>query len=85
MDSNRVEGTLREAAGRVQDAAGGLLGDGDTQLRGKLRQAAGQAQNTFGQVSDGARSLTSEQPIAALAIAAGVGFLLGALLLGRRS
>jgi uncharacterized protein YjbJ (UPF0337 family) len=52
MSNDRIEGAVKEGFGRVQDAAGGLTGNGDTQLRGKLNQAAGSAQNAYGQLKD---------------------------------
>jgi uncharacterized protein YjbJ (UPF0337 family) len=86
MDENRVEGTARNIGGKLQDAASGLLGDTGTQARGKFNQAAGKLQDQYGNVIDSANQgagqmadIVRDQPIAAVLIAAGVGFLLGAL------
>ena len=80
MDENRIEGTAKDLGGKVQDAVGGLTGDGSVQARGKANQAAGQAQDVYGQVVDEVTSFARDQPVAALLSAAGVGLVLGYLL-----
>jgi uncharacterized protein YjbJ (UPF0337 family) len=74
------KGMLQNASGKVQDAVGGLTGDSAMQLKGKARAAAGQIQQTYGDTLDSVRDMTASTPIAALAIAVGAGFVLGALL-----
>jgi uncharacterized protein YjbJ (UPF0337 family) len=83
MDENKVEGAFRQATGRVQDAVGGLAGDATTQARGKVNEIAGSAQRNMGEVIDTVRNATVEQPLIALAVAGGVGYLLGLIM--RRS
>ena len=109
MSEDRIEGALRNGVGHIQDAAGGLVGDTETQLRGKFNQVAGSAQNTlgkakdraqdvYGDVTDRARHLAAEgrhraqhgyddfedmlrgSPVPAVAIAMGIGFVVGLLL-----
>ena len=82
VDENRVEGAFQNATGKIQDAAGGLLGDTDMQASGKINQASGQAQAYYGEALDTIRDVTADRPIVALAAAAGAGLLIG-LLLGR--
>ncbi len=60
MTDDRIEGALRKGVGHVQDAVGGLTGDGETQVRGKLNQAGGAAQNVFGKVKDQAGDVYAE-------------------------
>ena len=48
MNTNQLDGTLKDAAGKVQDAVGGLTGDLDLQAEGKARQLAGKAQAKYG-------------------------------------
>jgi uncharacterized protein YjbJ (UPF0337 family) len=86
MDENRVEGTVREFAGKAQSAAGDILGDSKHSAEGRVREAAGQAQKAYGAASDQIRNLTdevgdriNEAPILAVLGALGVGFLLGKL------
>lgn len=82
VDENRVEGTVKSATGKLQDAAGGVLGDNEMQGEGKFNQAAGDAQAYYGEALDTLRDVTADRPIVALAAAAGAGLVLG-LLLGR--
>ena len=90
MDENRFEGTAQSAAGRVQDAAGGLTGDTRTQAEGKARQMYGRGQDYYGDAMDTARNYASEagrtieeRPLTALLVTGGVCFLLG-ILMARR-
>ncbi len=83
MDENRFEGGVKDIAGKVEDAVGGLAGDTETEARGKARHAEGQIQQTYGQVADNVRDFASENPVGSLLAAAGVGLVLG-LIIGRR-
>ena len=91
VDENEVKGTVTEGAGRLKDAAGGLTGDSGLQAEGKFDQAQGAVQKEYGDFLDQAReqleeatALVREQPFAAIGIAAGIGFLLGFLLIPSR-
>ncbi|MBV9539094.1 MAG: CsbD family protein [Acidisphaera sp.] len=75
MDQNRVTGTAKDMYGRAQETVGDIVGDARTQGRGQLNQARGQAEDALGQVKDYAR----EQPLTAILIGVGVGYLLGRL------
>jgi uncharacterized protein YjbJ (UPF0337 family) len=86
MDENRVEGTVREFAGKAQSAAGDVLGDAKTSAEGRAKQAAGQAQQAYGQAADQLRGLTEEltdriheTPLLAVLGAVGLGYLIGRL------
>jgi uncharacterized protein YjbJ (UPF0337 family) len=83
MDEQQVNGGFNQAAGRVQDAAGALAGDMKLQAAGKLRALKGQAQSIYGDVFDSIEHAASENPLAALGAALGVGLVLG-LLIRRR-
>jgi uncharacterized protein YjbJ (UPF0337 family) len=80
MNTNQLDGTLKDAAGKVQDAVGGLTGDPGLQAEGKIRQLSGQAQAKYGDSVEQLADATRNNPLGALLIAAGVGFLLGKLL-----
>ena len=84
MDEHRIRGGVKEAAGRVQNAAGGLLGDTRTQINGKFREVAGQAESAYGEALDSIESIILERPLPTLGVALGVGFLVGLLLSARR-
>jgi uncharacterized protein YjbJ (UPF0337 family) len=75
MDENRVTGAAREGLGKAQEAAGVLTGNDDYRARGMYNQGAGTAENVVGQLCDNVR----EQPLTSLAIAAGIGYILGRL------
>jgi uncharacterized protein YjbJ (UPF0337 family) len=83
VDSNKVEGVVEDAVGKVQDGMGGLLGDTASQAKGKARQFAGQAQGYYGDTLETVRDVTADQPIVALLAALGLGFLVGAILARR--
>ena len=79
MDTNQLDGTLKDAAGKVQDAVGGLNGDLELQAEGKARQLAGKAQAKYGDSVEQIAQTARNNPLGALVIALGVGFLLGRL------
>jgi len=79
VDSNRIEGTAKDAIGKVQDGMGGLLGDGAMQAKGKAQQAVGQAQDYYGDRLDTARDFVADQPLLAILGASLVGFILGTI------
>jgi uncharacterized protein YjbJ (UPF0337 family) len=56
MDENRVEGTVRNIGGKVQEGVGRVTGDAKTQAQGAMNQAAGAAQDLYGQAKDTASS-----------------------------
>lgn len=90
MDEDRLEGTVRNIGGRVQEGFGQATGDAGTQAKGKLNQAAGSAQDVYGQAKDAARDTVTSadqwlrrtietQPYTAAIAALGIGWLLGRL------
>jgi uncharacterized protein YjbJ (UPF0337 family) len=62
MDSDRIEGTARNIGGKVEKAAGDLIGDTKTKTDGIVDQVTGTAQNAYGSVKDTARQLADEAP-----------------------
>ena len=73
--SESVEGAAREMGGRMQQTIGDAIGDTKTAAAGLYNQAAGQAQQQAAKLGD----VIKEQPIAAVVIALGIGYLLGRL------
>ena len=55
MDMDRIVGSAKDAAGKVEGAFGEATGDAQTQAAGRVREAAGSVQNLFGQAKDAAR------------------------------
>ena len=45
MSEDRIEGGLKKAGGKLEDAFGGLTGDPGRQAKGKVDQASGTAQD----------------------------------------
>jgi ElaB/YqjD/DUF883 family membrane-anchored ribosome-binding protein len=87
IDENRLEGAANTTVGKVQDAIGALKGDLKLQAEGKLRQVRGAAQQAYGKVSGQAEITRSQadefirtKPYEAVAVAAGVGLLIGLLI-----
>lgn len=92
VDENEVKGTVTDGVGKLKDAAGGLTGDSSLQAEGKVDQLQGKVQKEYGDLLDQAQDvfedatkMVRDQPVAALGIAAGVGFLLGWLLMPSKS
>ena len=86
MTIDRVAGAFEDAAGKMQDAVGGLTGDAATQVKGKLHQASGKAKVLYDGAADQAQNVfsgmirrTQDNPVAALLIAAGIGYVLSRL------
>src|SRR6516225_160469 len=55
MDTDRIAGSAKDFAGKVESAAGDIAGDAKTQASGRAREAAGTVQNLYGQAKDAAR------------------------------
>lgn len=86
MNEDRVEGKVKEFAGKAQSTAGNLMGDSKTQADGTLREAAGQAQEYYGAAADQIRGLSEEltdrihdTSLLAVLGAVGLGYLIGRL------
>jgi uncharacterized protein YjbJ (UPF0337 family) len=76
---DQAKGIAQDVVGKAQDAFGGAAGDVVTQMAGKVRQGLGKVQRSYGDAVDGFREAAIENPLATLAVVAGVGFLLGVM------
>ncbi len=56
MDKDRVEGKVKDVAGRVERQVGEWTGDSEKEAHGAAKQAEGKLQNTWGKVKDAAKS-----------------------------
>jgi uncharacterized protein YjbJ (UPF0337 family) len=54
MDKDRIVGSAKDFAGKVEGAVGDVTGDANTQASGRAREAAGTVQNLYGQAKDAA-------------------------------
>ena len=55
MDNDRIAGSAKDAAGKVEGAFGEATGNTQTEAAGRAQEAAGSVQNLFGQAKDAAR------------------------------
>ena len=55
MDKDRIAGSAKDVAGKVEGTIGDMAGDAKTQASGRAREAAGAVQNLYGQAKDAAR------------------------------
>ena len=55
MDKDRIAGSAKDVAGKVEGAVGDMTGNAQTQAAGRAREAAGSVQNLYGQAKDAAR------------------------------
>ena len=55
MDKDRIVGSAKDAAGKVESAVGDMAGNAQTQAAGHAREVAGTVQDLYGQAKDTAR------------------------------
>jgi uncharacterized protein YjbJ (UPF0337 family) len=88
INEDRVEGTVRNVGGKVQEGFGRMTGDARTRAEGIANQAAGKAQELYGQATETAqesaatlddwlRHQIKTQPYTSALVAVGIGWLLG--------
>jgi uncharacterized protein YjbJ (UPF0337 family) len=58
MDRDRIAGSAKEFAGKVEGAVGDAFGDATMQAEGRVREAGNAAQNLHGHAKDAAREAT---------------------------
>ena len=66
MNENKTEGAAKVVVGKLESAAGEVLGDGELQARGNLRQVGGHVQEVAGSVQE-ALGQAADQAKAAVA------------------
>jgi uncharacterized protein YjbJ (UPF0337 family) len=52
MNEDRIEGTVKNAGGKVQEGFGRATGDVKSQVEGTVKQAVGAAQDLYGQARE---------------------------------
>jgi uncharacterized protein YjbJ (UPF0337 family) len=88
MNEDRIAGTARNIGGKLEEGVGRATRDIKEEVQGKLDQAAGTAQDLYGQTAEVARdtAVTFEKwlrdtietkPYVAVAVALGIGWLIG--------
>ena len=58
MDKDRVAGSAKDFAGKVEGVVGDMAGDTKTQAAGRAREASGAVQDLYGQAKDAAADVT---------------------------
>ena len=58
MENDRIAGSAKEFAGKLEGTVGDIAGDAKSQAAGRFRAAKGTAQNLYGQAKDAARDVT---------------------------
>lgn len=62
MDKDRVEGKVKDVAGRVQRQVGEWTGSTKDEAEGTAKQAEGKVQNAWGKVKDTVKKPGSSEP-----------------------
>jgi uncharacterized protein YjbJ (UPF0337 family) len=52
MNKDQIKGTLKDAAGKVQETTGKVIGSDEQQLKGLKKQALGQVQKAAGDIKE---------------------------------
>jgi uncharacterized protein YjbJ (UPF0337 family) len=80
MSADQIEGEMRDVAGKVEETAGNITGDGELRRKGLLDQLAGKLQKLFGTVEsevkpvgDKVKQFAKERPVASAALAGVIG------------
>ena len=58
MNKDQVKGSVKDAAGKVQEKVGQSTGDRETESKGVGNQAEGKGQKIVGDVKDAVKNLT---------------------------
>ena len=57
MNKNQVKGSAKDAAGKIQEGAGKLVGSKEQQAKGLSKQVSGKVQKAVGDVKEVAKDL----------------------------
>lgn len=61
MNKDQVKGTAKNAAGKVQEEAGKLVGSKEQQAKGVAKQVAGKAQKGVGDIKEAVKDSTKNR------------------------
>lgn len=62
MNSNQVKGSVKDAAGKLQEKAGAAMGSTKQEGKGMAKQVEGKAQKAAGDVQQGAKDADKSRP-----------------------
>jgi uncharacterized protein YjbJ (UPF0337 family) len=60
MNKDRVEGKIKDVAGRIERQTGEWTGDKEKQVRGTVKQVEGKTQNAWGNAKDAGKKVVSK-------------------------
>jgi uncharacterized protein YjbJ (UPF0337 family) len=60
VDKDRIEGPVKEGAGKVEEAWGDATNDPETEAKGESRQAEGKVQEGWGRTKDAVRDVADD-------------------------
>ena len=60
MNKDKVKGSVKDAAGKVQEQFGKAVGSSEQQAKGVARQVEGKTQKKVGDVKEGVREITKK-------------------------
>jgi uncharacterized protein YjbJ (UPF0337 family) len=60
MDSDRIEGPLKEAGGKIKEEWGDATDNPETEAEGQQDQAEGKVQNEWGEAKDTGRDVLDD-------------------------
>jgi uncharacterized protein YjbJ (UPF0337 family) len=61
MNKDRVEGKVKDIAGRIQRQAGEWTGDSKKQVEGTVKQVEGKVQNAWGKAQDAVKEQSGKR------------------------
>jgi uncharacterized protein YjbJ (UPF0337 family) len=61
MNKDRVDGKVKDIAGRVERQVGEWTGDKEAQVKGTAKQVEGKVQNAWGQTKDAVKKPSTNQ------------------------
>ena len=62
MNKDQVKGAIKDAAGKVQEKAGEIVGSQKQQVKGLAKQAEGTAQKKVGDVKEAIKDSANRKP-----------------------
>lgn len=65
MNKDRIEGKVKDIAGRIERQAGEWMGDPGKQAQGTVKQVEGKAQNAWGKVKDATDEMVKDNKVPA--------------------
>jgi uncharacterized protein YjbJ (UPF0337 family) len=60
MDTDRIEGPVKEAGGKVKEEWGDVTDDPQAEAEGRVQQVEGNVQNRWGEAKDEARDAVDD-------------------------